>query len=133
MAPFNTSGRSCPARTRLLRRLRRLAVALCVPPAVLSLQAWNILDPMGSLLEWMIDGAVNSWKWVAGYVLKKSDMDSAMWSAANSGLNKVAGVMAVVAVAAGAYGIVRAAACQDIGAVLGAIARTALAWPITVV
>ncbi|WP_154035134.1 hypothetical protein, partial [Bifidobacterium catenulatum] len=133
MAPFNTSGRSCPARTRLLRRLRRLTVALCVPPAVLSLQAWNILDPMGSLLEWMIDGAVNSWKWVAGYVLKKSDMDSAMWSAANSGLNKVAGVMAVVAVAAGAYGIVRAAACQDIGAVLGAIARTALAWPITVV
>ena len=75
MAPFNTSGRSCPARTRLLRRLRRLAVALCVPPAVLSLQAWNILDPMGSLLEWMIDGAVNSWKWVAGYVLKKSDME----------------------------------------------------------
>ena len=105
---------------------------LCIPPAVLTLQAWNIWDPMGSLKKWFMDACTGAWKYTASKVLTGSNMDDAMWATAFDGLNKLAGVMAFVTVAAGAYGILRAAATQDIGGVLSAGARTALAWPLTV-
>ena len=79
-----------------------------------------------------MDTCTGAWKYTASKVLTGSNMDDAMWATATDGLNKLAGVMAFVTVAAGAYGILRAAATQDIGGVLSAGARTALAWPLTV-
>lgn len=79
-----------------------------------------------------MDTCTGAWKYTASAVLTGSGMDDAMWATATDGLNKLAGVMAFVTVAAGAYGILRAAAVQDIGAVVSAAARTALAWPLTV-
>ena len=87
---------------------------------------------MGSLKKWFMDACTGAWKYTASKVLTGSNMDDAMWATATDGLNKLAGVMAFVTVAAGAYGILRAAATQDIGGVLSAGARTALAWPLTV-
>lgn len=87
---------------------------------------------MGSLKKWFMDTCTGAWKYTASKVLTGSNMDDAMWATATDGLNKLAGVMAFVTVAAGAYGILRAAATQDIGGVLSAGARTALAWPLTV-
>ena len=87
---------------------------------------------MGSLKKWFMDTCTGAWKYTASKVLTGSNMDDAMWATATDGLNKLAGVMAFVTVAAGAYGILRAAATQDTGGVLSAGARTALAWPLTV-
>lgn len=87
---------------------------------------------MDSLKKWFMDTCTGTWKYTASAVLTGSGMDDAMWATATDGLNKLAGVMAFVTVAAGAYGILRAAAVQDIGAVVSAAARTVLAWPLTV-
>ena len=132
MASFDRFGRACPPASSRRYDWRRLLLLLCIPPAVLTLQAWNIWDPMGSLKKWFMDTCTGAWKYTASKVLTGSNMDDAMWATATDGLNKLAGVMAFVTVAAGAYGILRAAATQDIGGVLSAGARTALAWPLTV-
>jgi hypothetical protein len=132
MASFDRFGRACPPASSRRHDWRRLLLLLCIPPAVLTLQAWNIWDPMGSLKKWFMDTCTGAWKYTASKVLTGSNMDDAMWATATDGLNKLAGVMAFVTVAAGAYGILRAAATQDIGGVLSAGARTALAWPLTV-
>ena len=132
MASFDRFGRACPPASSRRHDWRRLLLLLCIPPAVLTLQAWNIWDPMGSLKNWFMDNSTGAWKYTASKVLTGSNMDDAMWATATDGLNKLAGVMAFVTVAAGAYGILRAAATQDIGGVLSAGARTALAWPLTV-
>ena len=132
MASFDRFGRACPPASSRRHDWRRLLLLLCIPPAVPTLQAWNIWDPMGSLKKWFMDACTGAWKYTASKVLTGSNMDDAMWATATDGLNKLAGVMAFVTVAAGAYGILRAAATQDIGGVLSAGARTALAWPLTV-
>ena len=111
---------------------RRGAAIAAVPILTLLLQGWDLWDPGASLKAWFMDSCTMAWKYTASLVLTSSGMDEGMWATATDGLNKLAGVMAFVTVAAGAYGVIRAAASQDIGAVLSAATRTVIAWPLTV-
>lgn len=92
---------------------------------------FNVLDPLGSLLDWMVDGAVEAWKTSASWALTAGGMGEDEWSVAFDLVNKVAGVMSFVAVGVGAIGILAAAARSKPGDMVMAFFRTILAWPLT--
>lgn len=107
---------------------------LVVLAAVPLLSAgWNLWDPMGSLVSWVVDGAVKVWRYAADYALKVGGMTQKDWNTASLVLGRVAGVCAFGAVGAGAWQICRDMLAARLGDVIVDLARTVLAWPLTVV
>jgi hypothetical protein len=92
---------------------------------------FNLSDPFGSLVDWVVDGAVESWKTTASWALGAGGMGENEWAVAFDLVNKVAGVMSFVAVALGAVGILTAAGRGKPGEMISAFFRTILAWPLT--
>ena len=94
---------------------------------------FSALDPLGSLSRWLVDGAVDAWKQAAGLALSMGNVTDTQWTTVFDVVNRIAGVMGVVAVAIGAIAIVQEAFKGSLGGVVSAVFRTLLAWPITVV
>lgn len=94
---------------------------------------FNAFDPLGSLSRWLVDGAVDAWKQAAGLALNMGNVTDTQWTTVFDVVNRIAGVMGVIAVAIGAIAIVQEAFKGSLGGVVSAVFRTLLAWPITVV
>lgn len=94
---------------------------------------FNPIDPVGSIVDWMCEAAIEGWKKTASWVLTSGALGDAQWTVANDTLNHVAGVMGFVAVGVGAYCMVKNALKGRAGEVFASLFATLLAWPLTVV
>lgn len=92
---------------------------------------WNPMDPMGSLVDWMTDAAVEGWRKSVSWTLGAGGLGDAQWAVAGGTLNRIAGVMAFVAVGVGAVGVVRSMFSRSVGDTILAAGKTVLAWPLT--
>lgn len=96
-----------------------------------SLINW-MTDPLGSACTWVIEKAFDGWGNCMGLVLSNGSMTDGLWNATGDLVNKVAGMMAVVSVGAGAIGIVRGMMSGKIGDVVKSFFLTVMSWPLTV-
>ncbi|MCI1218500.1 hypothetical protein [Bifidobacterium crudilactis] len=93
--------------------------------------SFNLLDPLGSLLDWLLDGAVDAWSQACRYALGAAGVTSGQWATASDLVGKTAGVMLYVAIGSAVFAIVKAAASGRFGMMFLALCRAAAAWPIT--
>lgn len=94
---------------------------------------FNPLDPLGSLLNWLADGAIDAWREASRWALTAGGIDDTGWQVAQNTLNRMAGVMGFVAVAAGLAGVIMQAVRGNTGGMLVAFFKAVLAWPLTVI
>lgn len=94
---------------------------------------FNPLDPFGSLLSWLADRAIDGWREASRWALTAGGIDDTGWQIAQNTLNRMAGVMGFVAVAAGLAGVIVQAVRGNTGGMLVAFFKAVLAWPLTVI
>ena len=85
-----------------------------------------------ALTSWIVDGSVEAWKSAAGWALGSGGLGDGEWAVTGDLLGKIAGIMAFLAVAAGAIGIVKAMVSGRLGDLFTSFAATLMAWPVTV-
>jgi hypothetical protein len=88
---------------------------------------------INALLDWMIDGAVESWKTACKFALQAGVTTEGQWSAVNGVIGHLGGVMAVIAIGFGAVGVAKRAWRKEFGNMVLVAAQTVFAWPLSMI
>lgn len=94
---------------------------------------FNPLDPFGSLVDWMISGAVDAWKQACKLALQSGSINGTEWQTVGSTTGHLAGVMLYVAIITGAVAVAREAFYGRVGGMFRAMCQTIFAWPFTLI
>lgn len=92
---------------------------------------FNPLDPLGSILDWMLQGAVDAWKQASKFALQAGAINDDQWKAASDIVGKLSGVMLFVVIVSAAFTIIKAAVAGRFADMFKALGQAIFAWPLT--